>query len=165
MKIVSKLPALLCALALGVPAGQAQAELYFGAKGGPMLFSDSAVSADPLNVALVAGYLLGSNVSLEAEYSRSMINGRVRTAGGGQSLRTTTAAGYVAWRSEGALYVKGKAGIAWQDVRLRQSGSDTDTSLSVGAGLGYQLGNGARVELEFTVIESDVGFLSIGLLY
>ena len=39
----------------------------------------------------------------------------------------------------------------------------SDTGLSVGAGFGFNLGDVAQLEAEYTIIEQDVSYLSLGL--
>lgn len=45
------------------------------------------------------------------------------------------------------------------------TGSGTDTGLSLGFGVGFDVGNGKKLEIEYTIVESDVNFLSVGIIF
>jgi opacity protein-like surface antigen len=87
-----------------------------------------------------------------------------------------TIAGYFAYRYPVGdnLFLKGKAGILYENVDAEVTldymgehysyyGGGTDTGLSIGAGVGMKLSEKLTGEVEFTVIESDVNYLSVGL--
>ncbi len=153
---------LLSATALAlclIPA--AHADLYIGAKTGPMLVDISGAD-DPTNVALTLGYELGilvADVGLEAEFSRTASDGDVA----GQPLEVETNALYVSFVTPGPLYLKLRGGIADTEVSVgAASTSDNDTSLGVGLGVSAGI---LRFEIEYTQIENDVDFLSFGVQF
>ena len=74
---------------------------------------------------------------------------------------------YYAFRSEGDAYLKVKAGILKEELSASSCGGcdveDDDTGFSAGIGGGLNLGSMAQIEVEYTIIEADIDYLSAGL--
>ena len=145
--------------------------VYIGVKGGS--FRVDVTEADtnnPTAKGFVLGYNLGNGPAIEFERNSSdtfsasqyvYYYGNVTAEG---EIETTAL--YFAYRSEGTFFFKVKGGILKEDVKLNTYGerfNDSDTGLTMGAGLGFNLGNVAQIEAEYTIIEQDVGYLSLGL--
>ena len=65
-------------------------------------------------------------------------------------------------------YLKGKAGILSEDISISGgfvSGGGSDTGLSLGIGAGYRLSDKFDIEFEYTIVEEDIDFISLGLNY
>lgn len=63
--------------------------------------------------------------------------------------------------------LKGKAGYLREDLKISGPGgsvSDNESGLSLGGGIGFMLGS-SRLELEYTIIEADVNYLSVGFIF
>lgn len=145
-------------LSLGLAQG-AQADWYFGANTGPMMI-DLPGYDDPTNAGLLLGHEWGvvlGDIGLQGEFTTSIDDGAV----GGQDVSVSTQALYGVFRSAGPFYLIGKVGMLREEVEIGGH-SETDTGASVGAGLGISLGI-ARIELEYTQIESDIAYVSLGL--
>lgn len=150
----------LAALAI---APIAHSDGYSGVKVGPMLV-DLGGADHPVN----GGFVFGtsrSGLSFEGEASFSVSKGYVYVPfSGGYDVSITTMAGYAAFRAESDTYLKTKFGLLYEDVNIGPA-SGNDTGLSYGLGVGWRLDSGNMVELEYTIVEQDVNFLSLSVLF
>ncbi|WP_250459185.1 outer membrane beta-barrel protein [Microbulbifer litoralis] len=147
--------ALVCSSAASAQGGNA----YWGATAGIMDI-DMYNADNPINVGLRGGYTLPSGWGFEGEYTNSLISGEADALnGGGADVDIQTLAGYATYRSYGDLYFKGRAGVLYEDVDVGWGSSD-DTGISLGGGVGFNYGPNTNIELEYTMIEEDVGFWS-----
>ena len=78
----------------------------------------------------------------------------------GFDLDFDTFAFYGVFRSEGEVFFKLKAGFLRENVDVAGFSED-DTGFSVGVGAGARVDN-LSFEAEYTIIEEDVNFLSVG---
>lgn len=143
--------------------------VYFGIKAGVM--KADVGGFDPSNN---FGFLLGYDVyrdvngtlSIEGEYTRKLSEGDVNIGGARGDWKIETLAAYGAYRTAGELYLKAKAGYLREDVNVSGVGntsvSGKDSGLSYGAGVGYRFNRKTGLELEYTIVESDISFLSLG---
>ncbi|BAU50205.1 OmpA domain-containing protein transmembrane region- containing protein [Sulfurifustis variabilis] len=153
------------------PAGAQQVvnPMYFGFKAGTMDLDASGFD-NASNWAVLLGFTLydrpeTGSFALEGEYSRSFDDGDVRVAGARGEWDAETLALYGAYRTGGSVFLKAKAGWANWDVNVsgpgtRAEGDDSD--FSYGAGAGLRLSPRTGFEAEYTVIESDLSFVSLG---
>ncbi len=144
----------------------AQSPWYLGLKAGWMEL-DAPSTDDATNLGLYGGYTLmedtNGQFAIEGEYTRSISDGEIGRSG--WDIETLSAFG--AYRTAGPWFLKLKAGWTDADLSAGSGGrrfSDSETDFSFGAGGGVRLGNKAAFELEYTVIEDDVNFFSIGYL-
>jgi len=144
--------------------------MYYGVKVGSMMV-DVAGFGDAVNIGGIVGLPLTrlgqGSISVEGELTTSVIKGDVGLFGFNGDWRITTLAGYGVFRTDGPMYFKAKAGLLYEDVSVSVAGipgafNGTDTGLSFGIGGGMKLSGGQSIEIEYTIIESDVNFLSIG---
>ncbi len=147
-----------------LPAGTASAGEggYVGLKFGPMLVDLEGVD-DPMN----AGFVFGSSKSggaIEGEFTTSMVKGGIGSA----DLTITTFAFYGVYRSEGeGGFIKLKGGFLNEDVKAESGSrevSESDDGASFGFGIGSRSEN-SLFEIEYTIVEQDVNFLSLGIMF
>ncbi len=157
---------ILCAAALlfaqGARAGEAAA--YFGLKAGVML-PDLADLDAAYNAGMLVGYGRGP-VAAEAEITTTVLPGD--TALSGVQWDITTLALYAVYRSAGAVYVKIKGGVLYEQVNFDAVGislQGNDSGASLGLGLGFNRGDKGRVEIEYAVIDSDISLISLAYLF
>jgi len=164
---------LWCAAAMLVMAAsplsshaQSLSPWYLGLKAGWM-DADASNFDEATNLGLYGGYTLHDDASgrfaLEGEYTRTISDGDI--PGGGWDIETLAV--YGAYRTAGPWFLKIKAGYLDEDISVSAGGSSiagSDSGFSFGAGGGVRLSNKAAFELEYTVIEEDVNFFSIGYL-
>lgn len=155
-----KLKSLCVFGALSAMSLSAQAEGYFGVKAGPMV-TDISGFDNPIN----AGILLGVNEAgwgFEGELTKTVSDGDYLLPTFGDDIRLTTLAFYASYRSHGNVYLKGKFGVLFEDV---ESGNNSveDSGASYGLGVGFRLGGGNMLEIEYTSVEEDVLFVSAGV--
>lgn len=156
--------ALVGSLAISTAAAQ-ESPLYFGFKAGRMETDVGGFDAAS-NFGFTFGYELlrdfNGSFALEGEYTRDLAKGDVAGAG---NWKIETLAGYGAYRTADTVYLKAKSGLLRRDATVR--GADAgfagrDSEISFGAGVGVRLTQKTGLELEYTVIESAVSFLSLG---
>lgn len=136
---------------------------YAGVKAG-LMTSDISGLDSGINLGLTGGHEwnLGEiSVAAEGEFSTALSKGDVNF--GEWDVETLALYGVV--RTHGDLYLKAKMGFLREkvtiDTNFSGSFSETDSGASYGIGGGWNLGNGA-LELEYTIIEQDINFLSLG---
>ena len=148
------------ALMAGVACSpSATADGYVGANAGKMMFNETGVS-DPTNAGVIVGREWGvavGDVGVQAEFTTTTNKGEYY--GNGVSLDTQAL--YAAFRTAGPVYLIAKAGMLREDVKIA-SISSTASGASAGAGLGFSVGV-ARLELEYTRVERDISYVSVGL--
>lgn len=162
-----------CGLMLATAPVRAQEvinPMYFGFKAGSM---DADVSGfdNASNWGVLLGFTLYDNpeagsFSLEGEYTRSFDKGDARVGGVRGEWDVETLALYGAYRTGGSVFLKAKAGMANWDLnvsRVSSRAENDDTDFSFGAGAGLRLSPRTGFELEYTVIESDLSFVSLGV--
>ncbi|HEX9628088.1 MAG TPA: outer membrane beta-barrel protein [Acidiferrobacterales bacterium] len=104
----------------------------------------------------------GGTLSIEGEFTTTVVDGDTNFGG---DWDITTISAYAAYRFplQGGVYLKGKAGGTWSDPDTPAT-RKSETDGSFGLGVGWHLGSGA-LEGEFTVISSELLFLSVGYLF
>ena len=154
-KLLLTVPLALCL------ANGAHADFYLGVKTGPMLV-DIDGADDPTNVALTLGYEFGiviGDLGLEAEFSRTASKGEVDD----DDLEVESDGFYAAFVTPGPVYFKARAGVVDNEVIIGDD-ADSDGGNAFGAGFGVSAGL-ARFEIEYTRIDSDVDFISLGVQF
>ena len=146
-------------------ASAAHSEFYIGVKGGEMRISDDI----PYNDATSAGILFGSTIQASTFAIEGELNTTVSSAEhkiSNVELDIITLAGYGVYRSPGKFYFKGKAGVLTDYLDI--SGGNFSIEgyswfISLGAGVGFRVSDTTNLELEYTRIEPDVDYLSLGI--
>ncbi len=137
---------------------------YAGIKSGNMDIDVSAYdTAAPLGIQL--GYSFNENYAIELEYTDTDFD--LKTAGMKFNGDMQTYALYGVYRTSGDVYAKFKAGILNEEVSIKvanQTADFGDDGFSAGIGAGYRSGP-VSIEAEYTILEQDVDFLSVGLNY
>lgn len=159
----------LCAgLTFSATAQAADSPLYLGLKAGKVMIDISAYD-DANSTGLVLGYKISDNadgsLAVEGEYTKSS-TADITVLGIKGEWDVDTLAVYLAYRSGGDLYFKGKVGYLNEDINVNIVGatiSGSDSGMSYGVGGGWKLGKKAALELEYTVIEEDANFVSLGV--
>lgn len=153
------LKSLFALIVLSTVSISASADGYFGIKAGLMMIDLGGIR-DPFNAGVVFGSNRDAGWGFEGEVTTSLIKGETDFAS--LDITIKTLAGYAAYRSEGDTYFKGKLGVLYEDIELG-SFSDDDSGASYGLGVGWRQGDGSMFELEYTIIEEDINFLSMGI--
>lgn len=136
--------------------GFSASSLYYGGKAGFMK-PDGKNNDSAINIAGVVGAPIQRYLSWEAELGLTVNDGEV---GADDDWDLFSAAGYAVFRTEGKVGVKAKMGVAyWDDP------NDSDLSLSAGVGAGIRLGRKGILDVEYTQINDNVDFISVGYLY
>jgi hypothetical protein len=161
MKRQIKLYILLAMFGLVVASPASADGWIFGANTGTMNI-DSAGVSDPRNVGFMAGYEIGivlGDLAFEGEITRTVSDGDFN----GAAVKVETEALYVALRTAGPIYFKGRVGTLQEDVKIGNI-SGTDSGTSVGIGVGFSLGL-VQLELDLTRIETDITYVSLGVVF
>ncbi len=153
---------ILLALSSLVMASPAAADGWiFGANTGTMQVDVSGVS-NPTNIGFMAGYEIGvgvGDIAFEGEITRTLSAGSYL----GADVEVETEAIYVAFRTAGPVYFKGRIGTLQEEVRIGSvSGSETGTSMGLGVGFSLAV---VQLELDITQVEEDVTYLSVGVVF
>ncbi len=138
-------------------------EPYFGVKAGLVIVDEDGLT-DATNLGLNIGFPISTNMAFEGELTTTILEGDVDLGFTTLNWDVTTLAGYFTYRTSSSPYFKLKAGILYEDVSIG-SFSESDTGLSFGAGVGWNLSKTSKLELEMTIIEADLTFFSIGFLF
>ena len=136
---------------------------YIGVKGGSYQVDVESASS-PTGGGFLLGYNFGKGPAIEFERNSS---GSISFSGGQNfyygSAEIETTALYFAYRSEGTVFFKVRAGdVTASSSYYGYDFGESDTCLSVGGGVGVNMGNIAQLEAEYTIIEQDVSLLSVG---
>lgn len=146
----------------------AHSDLYIGAKGGVMAVSDDISFDDATSIGAVLGAnIKDSGLAIEGELTTSVSSAEHKTTDGAE-LDIYTIALYGVYRSSGNFYFKGKGGLVYEYLNI--SGfifpiEGESIGLSLGAGGGFRINDTASLEIEYTIIESDIDFISLGIIF
>ena len=163
---------MVASVILSLTEGIAQAGgWYLGASAGLM---DNNVSGydDATNVGALLGYDVYTRdivaVSLEGEITTTASEGDVSTNGLDGDWNIDTQAAYVAARLGDRVYMKVRYGVLREDASVKIGGvsqSDTDTGGSWGGALGWMLTPQWGIQLDGTLVDSDVNYWNLGVKY
>lgn len=105
---------------------------------------------------------VGNNCFVDFEYTRSSVDAETTIGGttASSDIDIDTFAVYGGYRSPGNLYYLGKLGLIHENVD-GEAFSENEMGLSFAVGGGYRFQENFSVELEFTSIEEDVGFVGL----
>ena len=143
------------------------AKTMLGGKTGFMLIEGSGID-DVIPLGIVYSRSLDTvapNVWFEGEFNYGLLGGDFS----GGELDIWTMAAYAAYHHplDNSLYLKGKIGLLYERVEVSTdccgSASDSDTGLSLGFGGGFKINDRMTGEVEYTIIEADVDFLSFAV--
>jgi hypothetical protein len=160
------------ALVLSLAATAVRAESwYLGASAGLM---DNTVGGfdDATNVGALLGYDVFTPdilaVSLEGELTTTAVNGDVSLNEAHGDWDIDTQAAYVALRLGDRFYMKVRYGVLREDASVKIDGasqSGSDTGGSWGGALGWMLTPRWGIQLDGTMVDSDVNYWNVGVKY
>ncbi|HSC77585.1 MAG TPA: hypothetical protein VLB32_03385 [Candidatus Acidoferrales bacterium] len=165
---LNKKMAAACALMAGVAfAPSAMADLYFGVNAGAMMI-DGASYDDPANAGVLIGKewgVVAGDIGVQAELTTTINDGTYVgfPAPYVHDVTIDTQAIYGVFRTAGPVYLIAKAGVLHEEVEVGPFSED-DTGLAGGVGVGFSIGV-AQLELEYTMVEEDIGYLSVGVRF
>ena len=121
---------------------------------------------DPTAYGVYAGYNFDPNFGMEAEFVGS---DDADYRGGNIDAKTYGAYGTYRYAFPNTgLYAKGKLGVARTEIEASDTnlglsnGTDKDTSLAGGVGLGYAVNSNLNIEAEYDKLGSDADLMTIG---
>jgi len=165
------LAAVLLIFFLAAPPLMAADQFYVGIKGG-LMRPDAGGYDDAVNAAVLLGLefldLDIGSIAIEGEYTDTISEGDATFRGIHGEWDIETYAIYGVFRTRGTLFFKGKIGYLHEDVSSTVggfAGTGSDSGVSLGIGGGLRIGIYGSFELEYTIIEEDVDFLSLGFNY
>lgn len=132
---------------------------------------DKDYDPDPLYaIGIFYGYGLTPQIAVEAEANFSIAGGGYDSEFESGSYRMWTLGGYGVYRYplNNAMYIKGKAGLLYEDVYRSSTGDigqdnhSNGFSLTAGAGIGMLLSSALTMEVEYTQVEQSAGLFSFG---
>lgn len=143
---------------------------YLGGKIGRMDVNDSAFE-ETSNAGVLLGYAFEVaprlGLGIEAELTKSLSDGDIQVFGVQGDWDIETRALYGVLRFGDPLYAKARMGVLKEEVSAQVGGvsaKDSDSGFSYSAGVGWRAHRNAALELEFTQIELDVSYVSVGLV-
>jgi len=144
---------------------------YLGASLGAMN-ADSDGFDDAANAGFLAGYDVFSKeflaASIETEFTTTVSDGDVKNSGINGDWDIDTRAVYVVSRLGNRFYGKVRYGFLWEDISVDIAGnsqSDSDSSISWGAAMGWMFADHLGVQADATRIESAIHYWNLGLVY
>ena len=167
MKAAGLLPALLLVGNTALAEGP-----YLGAKVG-LMDPDISGLDEATNVGLVAGYSFADNGSnmrwgVEAEFTTTTSDGDVRVGGLNGDWDVDTQALYGVLTIGDTLYGKLRLGYLREDVSVSLAGfsaDGNDDGVSGGVGAGWRVNDRFALEAEYTFVEQDIDFYSLGVTF
>lgn len=149
-----------------------QAEgFYVGASAGVM-DADIGGFDDATNAGVLLGYDVYTreifSISLEGELTTTVSDGDVDFGAVTGDWDIDTQAAYVAARLGEPFYIKVRFGAARSDVSVSVPGSrinGNDTSMSWGGALGWMFNKNWGVQVDGTMVDSDVNYWNAGIRY
>lgn len=153
---MKKLLPVILALSVTPAFADEDGSFHLGVKTGSIDIDVSGFDADTPK-GIVFGYQKGTmGVEVEANFTDFDYD----YAGYSRSADYRSLALYGVYRSEGDVYFKAKAGVLHEEIKASFASED-DMGFSAGIGGGINLGS-FSLEAEYTILESDVNFISIG---
>ena len=179
MKIKQSLMAMMLSAGVTVSVYAEESRWYIGMTGGAMLFKKNmdvggGATASPeaaTNIGLMGGYLWSvtraGSLAVEGEFTDTASRGNYSLQGVDGTVAVQTLALYGAYRSPGTFYVKVKAGVLNEKLSVARAHvsvvNSSDLRAAVGLGGGFNFGvnpGGSSLEIEYTLIEENVSFVS-----
>ena len=150
--------------------GSALAQNYAGVKGGMLNISRGIpFDDDGVMLGFVYGYdMPGNNFAVEGDFNTTITKAGSNTSGYGD-LGVTTLAGYGVYRTPDRIYLKVKLGLLLEYLTSSVSGINRIDVDGAGIAISYGIGGGVDiteqlgVEIEYTSLEADIAYASIGL--
>jgi len=155
--------AMAAAFVLSVCATNVSADTnwFAGIKAGSMNV-DSPDFSNATNIGVVVGYNFSKNLAVEGELTTSSSDGTLEDS---YNYSIDTYALYAAGRWGDKAYFKVKGGFLNEKIKSDYGFAESDSGFSAGIGGGYRFSDKASLELEYTKIETDVDFISLGFNY
>jgi len=148
------------------------AQSYVGVKGGGVNIGRLSWDDDAVMLGVVYGYdLPDNNFSFEGEFNTTVSKASSTNPSYGD-LGITTLAGYAVFRTPGRFYLKAKLGLLYEYLTSSVSSSGGGLTIDVdgpGIAISYGVGGGVDIteqlgaEIEYTSIEADIAYASLGL--
>lgn len=148
------------------------ADQYWGVKTGIMDLGYSNVD-NIIPVGFVYGMHIQKQFYFEAELNIGVAGGEFKILGIDGDMDLFTLAGYGVFVNplNDQWSFKGKVGLLWEDTEIsisvppfgKYSAGESGIGLSLGAGARLQLDEQKSLDFEYTILSSDVGYLSVGL--
>lgn len=138
---------------------------YAGVKAGRMKVDLSGYD-NAIGVGGMLGYKLNNTLGIEGGYTTTGEDSDVMVGTSQAQWDIDVVAVHLAYRTEGNFYAKGKVGALYQEVSVNLANAGEPKSggeFTYGVGAGWRPFKDIALELEYTVIESDVSFISIGI--
>ena len=145
---------------------------YLGIKGGPLIIGHGIpFNDDGVMMSVLFGYdVPDSGWAIEGEFSTTVSKPTSDEEGYGD-LGVTTLGAYGAYRTSGRFYFKAKIGLLYEYLTSSVTSSggfkiDVDgpgMSIPIGIGGGMRVNDRLSAEVEYTVIEADIGYASLAL--
>lgn len=141
----------------------AHADWYAGIRAGitDVSFDDIEVDSSPTNVGVLAGYEFSRflpGLSAELEVTESLSDGEVLNS----SLGVSSQGLYLAYRTGGMIYLKGRVGLMKAELTGDLAESENGESYGVAVGVDLPM---VGLELDYTVIDDDIGYASVAVIY
>ena len=149
----------------------AAGNFYLGGTAG-LMDSDRNGFDDATSAGVLAGWEFFSkdifHVLAETEFTSTVSDGDLRNGGEKGDWDLDTRAVYLGSRLGDRAYVKVRFGYSWTDLSTDFAGrsrSDSETSLSWGGALGWNFTSHWGMQVDGTLVDSDVTYWNLGLLY
>lgn len=138
---------------------------YAGVKAGQMKV-DKPGYKNAIGVGGILGYKLNKTLGIEGGYTTTGEDADVKIGATDFKWNIDVVAVHLAYRNEGPFFVKGKAGLLYQEVSVNTNNANEPASggkMSIGIGAGWRPFKDIALELEYTTIEKDVNFISFNI--
>jgi len=156
---------------LAVSAAQAGGGFYLGPSAG-LMDADIGGFDEATNAGALLGYEFFNNgpffLSAETEFTTTVSDGDAKISGSKGNWDIDTRSLHLAARLGDTFYIKVRYGVVWSDLSVDVAGissSNSDTSGSWGAALGWNFTQHWAVQADGTLVDSDITYWNLGLNY
>jgi len=168
MKTKLLLTALCLGASLSAPAMAVENPLYIGLTAGKMMVDLDGLD-DANSTGILMGYRFTDELAVEGGFTKSS-SADITAPGANGTWDIDTITVFMAYRTPGDVYFKGKIGVINRDISystsngvLTTSDAGSESGGSLGVGGGVKFSKTGALELEYSLVDGHVNYLSLGV--
>ncbi len=141
-------------------------KVYLGVKYGVFKSEQNVGPKDKYDVEMDnLGFVFGGEISdilaLEFDYSQTVSADKEESGGSIAKASVDSIGLFLVARTSGDVYVRGRVGYTRIELEISDFGSDNIYGIAYGIGAGMKVGEGAAIEIEYTVFPETDEFFGV----